>query len=230
MVPVRSTFRLMKNWTTRTPLPSGWRSFVFAGQRLRECRGSLMKTNMDRGMFQWMMGHAKRNHFMWEASHDWPDIVQEGHATLVKLEARYPGANIKRTMGLFKTAFRNRLCDIGRKNAVAFPIIIEADLAGDYSLTDLSDAITYTHPDISDRLALLPDALRRALFALSDDPRALKSFLWIDGDWETPADKVCRLAGMPKGTPVLDMLRTVLLGEDPNETYFPTSAALMLAK
>lgn len=134
------------------------------------------------------------------------DFMQEGFLIWTKIINKYPAATTTQRMALFKRSFANHTHDLADKrrrtvNTVEFEEVDPATL--EIASTEL--------PNISEALALMPAHIARAAVALATDPRALTTFLWIGGQWETANQKLCRIAGIGEDeVPLIEQVREYL--------------------
>lgn len=138
---------------------------------------------------------------------DLDDLVSEGMLCFAKVLRKYPDAHEPRhLMALLKTVFTNRCHDLAEKASHTIDAC---------SLDEITDVDTATHPfvmpDTSEALATMPAMLKSAMTHLATDPRALVTFLWAGGKWETPDEKLCRLVGVkPESEPLMEQVRAYL--------------------
>lgn len=153
---------------------------------------------MDGIVTRFIEATAKKNFWRFRGYYELEDLVQDGVETFLRCKAKYPKYKPNQLMGAFKRAYPNYLTDLARKKRTqddGILMMIQREL----------DAPGHEAPITSAALALCPEPIKRAITALATDPHALKTWLWIDGGWETPNQKLCRIAGISEGdTPLIN--------------------------
>lgn len=159
---------------------------------------------MDQSARGWMFKKARSSLWRMKDTMDLDELLQEGWLCWIKVGRKYPHiTHAPHLMELFKTTFTNHIHDLAEKASRQLPT------TGGIELGDIASFAT--NPDTSEVLALMPPGLAKALVALATDPRALTTFRWVAGQWETPDEKLCRLAGVkPECVPLLEQVRMYL--------------------
>lgn len=164
----------------------------------------------------WVVNYTHPIFWRVEATMQWGDVLQEAYLVYARCCERYPDAEAKHLMSLFKTAWANHFTDLAAKDS-RHRTTMEAD-----NLASIRDRVGDTENEGQLRVLLrqAPSEVRMVLNLFLNAPQEIVEALTAQppakrgrkskADLASSNDRINRALGLPLGTDVLKLVRTYL--------------------